>query len=118
MDHALLQIILTISLLHMRQQPRPFAHQRHPAPERVPRRAHDSSIDIDLRPHAATQEHSDFLGIDFVVSGYTAVDGFHRACVPEDKREPFAGVGIGEPIPREESIRHRQPDPPGKVQWP
>src|SRR2546423_13258436 len=32
------------------------------------------------------------------------MDGFHVECVPEDKRNPFAGTQVGQPVPGEDTF--------------
>ena len=62
------QVILTIGLLDMREQLCAFAHQMRPPPEQVAGCPHGSRRDVGLREHAATRQHSDFLGVDLIVS--------------------------------------------------
>ena len=53
--------------------------------------------------HAAAEEHGDFLGVNRVVCGLTAVDGFYRERVTEDKRHTLLGTQVCKPIPGEET---------------
>jgi hypothetical protein len=43
------------------------------------------------------------LGVDRVVCGLAAVDGFPIQRVPEDIRYPFAGTQVCQPVPGEET---------------
>ena len=76
----------------------------HSPPEQVARGPHLGGIDVRLRQHAPPQQHRNFLGVDRVVFGLAAVDGFPIQRVPEDKRYPFAGTQVGEPVPGEETF--------------
>jgi hypothetical protein len=72
----------------------------YPAPEEITSRPHLRGLDVGLWGHPPTQEHGDFLGIDFVVFGFTTVDGFHIERVPEDKGNAFLRAEVSEPGPR------------------
>jgi hypothetical protein len=72
----------------------------YPAPEESTGRAPLRGVDVGLWEHASTQEHGDVLSIDFVVFGFTTVDGFHIERVPEDKGNAFLRTEVSEPGPR------------------
>jgi hypothetical protein len=57
-----------------------------------------------LGEHPATEQHSNFLGIDFVVFGFAAVDGFPLQGMPEDKRHVFSCTPVGQPVPGKEAF--------------
>jgi hypothetical protein len=44
------------------------------------------------------------VGIDPVVLGFAAVDGFHIEGVPQDEPDAFGGAEIGEPVPGEHAL--------------
>ena len=44
------------------------------------------------------------LGVDLVIFGLAAVDGFHRERMPQDKRNPFSRAQVGKPIPGEDTF--------------
>jgi hypothetical protein len=96
-------VVLPVGLLHMRQQLGPFPHERHAPPQQVPGSTHRGGVDVGLGQHAAAQQHGNFLGIDLVIFGLPAVDGFHVQRMPEDKRHPCACTQIGQPVPREDA---------------
>jgi hypothetical protein len=76
----------------------------HPAPEEIAGCPHVCGIDLGLREHAPTQEHRDFLGIDFVVFRFAAMDGFQVAGMPKDEGNAFLGTEVSQPVPREETF--------------
>jgi hypothetical protein len=48
------------------------------------------------------------LGVDLIVLGFPAVDGFHVQGVAEHEGNPFTVAQIGNPIPGEDALhRHR-----------
>lgn len=77
-----------------------FAPEVSPAPEEITGRAPLRGGDVGLWEHAPTQEHGDFLGIDFVVLGCPPVDGCHLERVPEDTGKAFWRTEVSEPGPR------------------
>jgi hypothetical protein len=83
------QVILASGLLDVGSQLRPFAHQMHAAPEEISRGPHLGGVHIGLGQHAATQEHSNFMGVDLVVFGLTPMERFHGQGMAKDEREAF-----------------------------
>ena len=71
------QVVLAVGVLDMSQQLGPFAHQIGTAAQQVAGGAHLGRIDVGHRDHAAAQQDGDFLGIDTIVFGFAAMDGFH-----------------------------------------
>jgi hypothetical protein len=65
---------------------------------------HRRGIDIGLGEPPATEPHRNFLGIDFVVFGFAAVDGFPLQGMPEDKRHVFSCTPVGQPVPGKEAF--------------
>jgi len=63
-------------MLHVRQECGPFVRQMHAAPQQVTGGAHVGGIDRGLREHAATEQGSNLLRINFVIFGLPAMDGF------------------------------------------
>jgi hypothetical protein len=43
-------------------------------------------------------------GIDFIVFGFAAVDGFHVEGMAEDELDSLLGAQIGQPVPAEEAL--------------
>ena len=56
------------------------------------------------RKVATPDELGDLLGIDLVVLGFPAVDGFHIQCMTQDKGNAFFGAQICQPIPRKDAF--------------
>ena len=50
------------------------------------------------------EQHGDFLGVDLVVFGLAAMDGFHREGMSKDKGNAFAGAEVGQPVPGEDAF--------------
>ncbi len=73
-------------------------------PQQVTGRPHRRRIDVGLRQQAAPQQNGDFVGVELIVLGLTAVDGFHRQGVSQHERDPLRGADVREPIPREHAL--------------
>src|SRR5436309_2554749 len=74
------------------------------APEQIAGRAHLGRIDIGLGHHASSQQRRDLEGVDAIVLGLAAVDGFHVQGVAEDEGDLFARAQVGEPVPGEDAL--------------
>src|SRR5215510_2011497 len=80
------------------------------ASEEVAGRAHGSRIDIGLREHATAEQDGNLLGINLIVFGFAAVNGFHIKGMPQDKSEALLGAEVGEPIPGKHALdSHDEP---------
>jgi hypothetical protein len=66
-------------------------------------------VDVGPGDHAAPEEHRDLLGVDLVVLGLAAVDGFHVQGMPQDERDALTGAEVGQPVPGEDAL-HRDDD--------
>ena len=51
-----------------------------------------------------TQEPGNVWGIEAVVCGFAALEGFHRQRVPKAKRNAFPGPEVGQPLPGAETV--------------
>ena len=98
------QIVLAVGILHVGQEFGPFARQMHAAPQQVAGRPHLGRIDIGLREHTAAQQHGNLLGVDLVVFGLAAMDGFHIEGMTEDKGNPVLSTEIGKPVPGKDAF--------------
>jgi hypothetical protein len=97
-------------MLDMRQEFGAFAHQMGATPEPVAGGAPLGRIDINLRSHSAPQERGHLLGIDLVMFGLAAVDGFHLEGVSQDEGNALLSTQVGEPIPGEDTFHgHHEP---------
>jgi len=65
---------------------------------------HLGGIDIGLRDHSTSQKDRDLVGVDAIVLGLSAVDGFHVEGMAEDEWDLFAGTEVGEPVPGEHAL--------------
>jgi hypothetical protein len=99
-----------MGILHVTSKLGACAHQVGATPEHITGSAHASGIDVSLRQHAAAQQDGDLCGIELVIFALTAVDGFHRAGMTEDKSNAFLRPEVGEPLPGEQAFNgHHQP---------
>jgi hypothetical protein len=96
------QVILAVGVLDMGQQFGPFAPEIDPAPEQVPGGAHRGGIARGLGEHPTAEQDGNLVGVDLVFCGLAAVDGLHVEGVAEDKRAPFLGTQVCEPVSGEE----------------
>jgi hypothetical protein len=97
------QVVLTVGLVDMRQQLGPLPCAMPAAPPPVPGGTHLGGVDIGLRQHAAAPQPGNFWGVELVMLGLRAVDGWHVQRRPEDKRTPCACTQIGQPVPGEDA---------------
>ena len=95
---------LAVRILEVRQQCRPFPGERPPAPAEVTGGAHVGGRDSGLRQQAPAEPHGNLVGVDRVVFGLAAMDGLHRARVPEDNRDPVLRTQGSEPVPGAEAF--------------
>ncbi len=98
------QVVLAVGLLDMGESLGSCAHEVYPAPEEITGRAHLRGVDVGLREHAPTLEHRDVLGIDSVVFGFAAIDGFHGEGMTQDEGNTLPSAQVSEPVPREETF--------------
>jgi hypothetical protein len=94
------RIVLAVGILDMAQELRSLAQQVGPASQEVTGGTHLRWIDVGWREHAAAKEGSNLVGIDRVMLGLAAVDGFHREGVPADEGHALRSAEISEPGPR------------------
>jgi hypothetical protein len=104
------QVLLRIGLLDMGQELGAFAHQVCAASKQITGRAHLGRIDIGFWKHAAAEQGGNLLRVDFVVFGFTAVDGFHVEGMPQHKGNTLWRTEVGQPVPGEDTFDgHHQP---------
>ena len=89
-----------VGLLDMGQERRPLARQVAAAPQESAGGPHLGRIDRGLGQPAAAQQCGNLGGIDLVVFGLAAVDGFHVKGVTQDKGNAFLSAEISRPGPR------------------
>jgi len=82
----------------------PLAHEVHPPAQEIAGGTHASRIDIGHRDHAAAEEDGDLVGVDPVILGFAAVDGFHVQGVAEDEGNPLPRTQVSEPVPGEHAL--------------
>jgi hypothetical protein len=52
-----------------------------------------------LREHATAEQYGNLLGIDLIVFGFAASDGFHIEGMPQAKGNALLSTQVGQPIP-------------------
>jgi hypothetical protein len=92
-------VVLTVGLLDLGESLGAFAPEVYPAPEEITGRAPLGGVDRGLREQAPTQEPRDFLGIDSVVFGCAAMEGFHVEGMAEDEGHPLPSTQVSQPGP-------------------
>jgi hypothetical protein len=97
-------VVLPGRLLNMRQQWRPFAQERHAAPQPVAGCSPGRGLDIGLGEHPAAQEQRDFLSIHRIVCGLPAMESLHGEGMAQDTGDTFTSAEVGQPIPGEETL--------------
>jgi hypothetical protein len=106
-DHLvpdLAPVVLTVGVLDMGESLCAFAHEVDPAPEEITGCAHLGRGDVRLWEHAPTQAQRDVLGIDSVVVGFAALDGYHVEGMSEDEGNTLPSTQVSQPGPREETF--------------
>ena len=88
----------------MGEQLRPFADQVGTPAEQVAGFAHPLGVGIGDREVAAAEESSDLAGIDAIVFGFAAVDGFHVQGVAQDERNLVLLAEVRDPVPGEHAL--------------
>ena len=78
--------------------------QVHPPAEQVAGFAHALGVGVDEREGAATQESGELGGVELVVLGFAAVDGFHVQRVSEHEGDVLVPAHVGEPVPGEHAL--------------
>ena len=88
----------------MGEQIRSLAHEVIAPAKQIAGGAHRLGVNVRLREHTAAQQHGDLVGVDLVVFGFAAVDGFHVEGVAEDEGDAFLGAQVREPVPGEDAL--------------
>ena len=82
--------------------------KEQPATEKIPSRAHALWIDIGHGKHPASKQGGNLVGVDLVVLGFPAVNGFHVQSMAEHESDSFPAAQISDPVPGEDTLhRHR-----------
>jgi len=100
---------LSVGVLDMRLKLCMLTSKEQPAPEKIPSGAHALRIHVGYGKHPATKKGCNLLGVDLVVLGFPAVNGFHVQSVAEHEGDPFPAAQISDPVPGEDAL-HRQRD--------
>jgi len=81
-----------------------FSHQVISTSEQIPGCSHLGRVGIGHGDHASPEEHGDFVGIDFIIFGFSSVDGFHIQGMAKDKGDILSGAQIRDPVPGEHAF--------------
>ena len=98
------KIVLMGRILHVSQKFRSLPGEIHSAPEKIAGGTHLGRVDVGHREHSTSGKYRDLVGIDSVVLGLTAVNGFHVEGVSEDKVYTFFPAQICKPVPGEGAV--------------
>ena len=101
--------VLAPGILNVSKKLGSFVHEMVAAAEQIPGSSHSGGINVSLGQHAAPQQDGNFVGIDFVVFGFAAVDGFHVEGMSENERDFFFFTQIRNPVPGKNAF-HRHND--------
>jgi hypothetical protein len=93
------EVIHTGGSVDMGQEFAAFARERHASTQQVAGRAHLDRIDLGLWKHSAAQQYGDFMGVERIVFGLAAMNGFQVEGMTEDKRDPMFSTEISKPVP-------------------
>ena len=94
-------VVRASGMVPLRQGRRPWAHQRHAAPEHGTGRAPRRGGDVRRWEQAPAAPHGDRAGVTCRRLGLAAVDGLHGQGVAQDAGQVCAGTQVSEPGPRE-----------------
>jgi hypothetical protein len=72
--------------------------------QQIPGCSHLGRIRIGHGDHAPSEENGDLTGIDFIVFGFTAMDGFHVEGMTQDKGDAVVFAEISDPVPGEHAF--------------
>ena len=98
------QVVLGECVLDVGEQLGPLACKVETAAQEVPGGAHQRGIDVGIGESTGAKEHGDLPGIDTIVLGLAAVDGFHVEGMAEDEGNTLIGAEIGQPVPAEDAL--------------
>ena len=98
------QVLLMVDHLYVDDRGGSASHDHGSPSQQVARASHVFGIDVAGREVPASQQHRQFLGVDAIALGLTAVNGFQVQCVAEQKREVLLMTQIGEPVPIESRL--------------
>jgi len=105
-SQEIVEVVLAPGILYMGIEFCTFSHEMIPSPEQIPGCSHFGRVGIGHGDHASPEQDRDLVGIDLVVFGLAAVDGFHVQGVTEDKGDTMLFTEIGDPVPGEHAF-HR-----------
>ena len=83
---------------------RTAAGEIHPPSQQVACGTPFGRIGVGDGEIAAFEQAGDFVGIDFIILGFTAVDGFHIQGVAQDERNVVQGAEVRQPIPAKDTF--------------
>jgi len=98
------EVVLAVGVLDVGEQFGPFAHEVVSAAEEVAGGAHFSGVDIGYGQGTSAEEGGDFMGVDFVVFAFAAVDRLHVEGMAQDEGDGFLSADICQPIPYEHAF--------------
>ena len=91
-------------VLDMGNEFSPFPGKMGSSSEEVPGSAHVGGIHIGHWHHAASEEGCYLIGVDLVVFGLAAMNGFHVECMAKDKGDLLISAEISNPVLGEDAL--------------
>jgi hypothetical protein len=93
------QIILGVGVLDVGQQQSALANQVGSSPQKIARRSHFGRIGIGYGHIAPHEQLCNLVGIDLVIFGFSAMDGFHVQGMSQNEWDIVLVAKIGNPVP-------------------
>ena len=97
-------VVLAIGVLDVGDEVGTLADEEEPAAEQIASFAEPLGIHVGGGKVAAAEEGAEFIGIELVVFGFAAVDGFEVEGVAQDERDLVQGAQVREPVPGEHAF--------------
>src|SRR5262249_3654036 len=88
-------VVLAVGVGQVDERLGATADQEGAASEQVASLAHALGVNVGLWQHAATEQDSDLVGVDFVGLGLAAVDGLHVESVSQDEGDLLLLTAVG-----------------------
>jgi hypothetical protein len=98
------KVVLAGLILDVGDEKSALADQEATSAEQVAGLTHASGIDVGLGEVATAEESGDLVGVDLVVLGLAAVDGFHVQSVSQDEGDLLVFAEVGQPVPGEHTL--------------
>jgi len=95
------EVVLTPGVLNVSVEFGPFSHEMVSSSEQIPGGSHTGRIGIRHGDHPSSEQDGNLVGVDLVVFGFAAVNGFHVEGMAQDKGNAVVFAEISDPVPCE-----------------